>query len=158
MIRLIKPSATGGNYSEWKIFIGFTYAATDPGLNNKLYMTRNTRFDTTLTNSGNAPSPQFVLNVTNAASRINFLDNIALYLITIQSIIGIHTVVNKTILFYGNDPGNPSNLLFKAVIDGTCNIPIPNNTFFIQEYTLSPSFEYIIPLNNNCCSLIYTDI
>lgn len=153
MVRLITE---GCNYSEWQIFIGFTYDKADPNLNNKLYATRNTFFNTALTNSGNALSPNFSLNVPNAASRTNFLNQIASYLLTIQSVIGIHTVVNQTILFYGTDPGNAANLLFKAVIEGTCNIALPNNTFFIQEYILGPSFEYVIPLNNNCCSLIYT--
>lgn len=157
MIRLITPNQNNNNYTNWIIFIGFSYQQTDPTLNSKTYGTRNTwPSPNTGGLSGNTFSPNFTVNIPSSVSRTNFLNQIESFLNTISSIIGIHTVNSKTELFYGTNPINPTEFLYQAEIIGTCNIVIPNRTFFIQEYVLSPSFEIIIPVNNNCCSLIYT--
>jgi hypothetical protein len=156
MIIITSPSVSVDTYGNWNIYGYFNWANTDPGLTAKTFGYNYYAYQGFANGSAGTFTPNFTVNVTNAVSRLNFLNQIQGLLGTLTTVLGVLTVSSKTELYYGGDPINPALIKWEFLVKGTCSNAIPSNLLFISEYVLNASFNYEYPLNNNTCGLIYT--
>lgn len=165
MIQYFDPSKsvgpTGTKFRRWQVYGIIQLPTTDPDLAAFLFAWRFTFFQNygagfpTNNISGTGISSTGIpYNLTGGGGRNSFRNAVAAAITTNTATLGILTVTNNVTLGYGVlIPSQPTTTYFRFLIEGTCNVNIPNPIITYTQLN-STTFE---PLgyNNNTWSIQY---